>query len=229
MQLVQDNVEAFAQEVEGKQTSAGPVQQDIVAATELAFTEVRAASFVLVVAPRMAGRLFHQPLIVQALNRMRELIAAVDDGELLQDKVAQLKSRALSKYRDLLEEVEDSTTGLTMFVTDTRGNIVSASLDARQVKDTLDIVRATAEQPAKTLEIEAALIGVNVRTFVFELFDEVNNKKYAGKAVDDARSQVVGLTTGNRYRAWLLEETELVPVTGELKFKYRLTRIELIG
>jgi hypothetical protein len=229
MQLVQDNVEAFAQEVEGKQTSAGPVQQDIVTATELAFTEVRAASFVLIVAPRMAGRLFHLPLIVQALNRMRELIAAVDDGELLQDKVAQLKSRALSKYRDLLEEVEDSTTGLTMFVTDTKGSISSASLDARQVKDTLDIVRATAAQPAKTLEIEAVLIGVNVRTFVFELFDEVNNKKYAGKAVDDARGQVVGLTTGSRYRAWLLEETELVPVTGEVKFKYRLTRIELIG
>jgi hypothetical protein len=229
MQLVQDNVEAFAQEVEGRQTSAGPVQQDIVAATELAFTEVRAASFVLVVAPRMSGRLFHLPLVVQALNRMRETIAAVEDDELLRGQIAQLKSRALSKYRDLLEEVEDSTSGLAMFVTDTRGGIYSASLDDRQVKRTLDIVRTTAAQPARTLEIEAVLIGVNVRTFVFELFNEVDNKKYAGKAIDQARRQVLGLTTGNRYRATLLEEIEIVPVTGELKSKYRLTHIVELG
>ncbi|MHB1501874.1 MAG: DUF6575 domain-containing protein [Candidatus Dormibacteria bacterium] len=225
MQLVQENVEAFALDIRGTPTTTGPIPQTIVEDSELRFVALRAASVALVVSPRAVGRLFTPPLVAGALERIRQTMAATSDPHFLRDRVAELGPRSLAKYRDLLEEVTEQATGLTLHIIDEKGATSSANMDDGQLHAALQAMRTTEAQPAESLSVVGLLVGVNMRTYVFELYDEENGQKVAGKILEEARRQIRGLTIGGRYRATILREQEIAPLTGEVSVKHRLVRI----
>jgi len=56
-------------------------------------------------------------------------------------------------------------------------------------------VRSSLGPDVEQVTIEGQLIGVNARTWSFELLDERADRRYSGKTVDRARAQLLGLTS----------------------------------
>ncbi len=221
---IQDNVDAQAQEAAGTPTTRGPIPQGITQAVELSFTGVRAASFVLLVAPSPQG-LFASPLVEQALRRVQGLIDAAQDDVTLVRVLRALGPRSISKYREFLEQVDDIGVGITMLTSDIRGELHTARMNAVEVRRSLlaSLGEGTAE--TETLAVEGVLIGVNARTHVFEIYDDISSAKISGKMIDAARSKALGLTTGARYRASVVRQAEFDSVTSEIKYKHLMTDI----
>lgn len=226
MRLVQESVDSFAQIVKQKPTERGAVQRDILEEAELSLYGLRAASFAFITASAPRGRLFEDPLVPQSLSILLDVMAASESEERLQESLSVLRPRALSKYRDLLEQLEDNETGLLALVAPPTQMVRQSRLTRDGVRNSLRLVRKSMEGEIETIDVEALLFGVNVRTKTFELFDDTNDRRYSGRAIDSARDQILGLTIGERYRARLLREAEVQPVTGEVHYKYRLTEID---
>lgn len=226
MTLVQENVDSLAQVVQDKKTSRGAVQRDILEATELNFRMVKAASFAFVISPTPDGRLIENPLAEQSLSLLLRVLGAGAQEDQLREALLPLHPRALTKYRDLLEALEDVDSGVTMVLADPSGEITSSSLDLEGVTRSLRLVRSTLnEDDSRSIDVEALLVGINTRTHSFELYADSIERKYSGKVAKEARRRVVGLTVGHRYEATLLEQSETVPLTGETRYKYRLQDI----
>lgn len=228
MQLVQDNLDALAQEVAGKPTPTGPVQQEILSDVELAFVGAETTSFVLLVTSRAEAQLFEGPLLLSALELLARVVEAGGDEEQLRETLASLHARAIGRYRDLLEELEDVGSGISVYVATAGRDLIQAELTRDQVVENLHVVRESQAVPAEELEVEGILIGVNVRTRVFELLDDTGDR-YSGKVIEQARNEIFGLTTGERYRAAILREVEYSTLTGEPKLKHRLRHIEPVA
>lgn len=226
LQLFQDNIDAFAQEVAGKATAAGPVQGEIVQDVELAFAGAAAASFVVYVTSRAEAQLFEAPLLRRTFDLIVRVVEAGASPDALRDELGELHLRAIGRYRDLLEELEDVGSGLGVYVATPHEPLVRASLTREQVVENLHVVRESQQAPSEELTVVGQLVGVNTRTRVFEIQDDETGERYSGKAIEQARGEIYGLTTGERYRAVILREIELSGLTGEPKFKHRLRQIE---
>jgi len=224
MRTIQDSIDSFAQVVTNNQTNRGAIQREILDETELTFYGQRAASFAFLVASAPRDRLFESDLVKRSLSELTTLIDAASSGT-LEETLGRLHPRALSKYRDLLEQLDDLESGLTAIVSPPTGQGTRSTLTLDGVRDSLELVRSSLGPDVEQVTIEGQLIGVNARTWSFELLDERADRRYSGKTVDRARAQLLGLTIGHRYRAQLLSETELLPVTGEIHHKYRLVEI----
>jgi len=226
MRLVQDNMDSLGQVVQNKKTNRGAVQQDILERSQLDFHGIRAASFAFTVTPSATGQLIEDPQIQASFSLLLGMISAGSDEAALREALATLHGRARAKYRDLLEALEDADSGITLMVADPTGASRTSTLDRDGVGRSLKLVRASLDDDAKRrFTVEAILVGINVRTFSFEILDEANNKKYSGRVDKEARARLVGLTTGERYEVVLLEEAEVLPLTGEIHHKYRMEAI----
>ncbi len=225
MQLLQETVDAFGQVVRDKKTNRGAIQPDILEQSSIDFIGVRAASFVLVVAPTVAGQLFESSLVAESLSRLMEVVAAGESEDSLLPALEGLHTRALSKYRGFLEELFDVESGVRIFIATPVEDLRSVSLSRSGVELSLRTVRDVLPGETKRLEVYGVLIAVNTRTHTFELRDDESDRRYSGKAIETARFQLLGLTTNNTYHAVLIEEHEIQPVTGEVQYKYRLIEI----
>ncbi len=79
---------------------------------------------------------------------------------------------------------------------------------------------------------DAMLVGVNLRTWVFELHDPVlEPHRFSGRVMEHARSQIEGLPTGeaHRYVAEIVAATSVSDLTDEVKVKYSLKAIRPAG
>jgi len=97
------------------QTNRGAIQREILDETELTFYGQRAASFAFLVASAPRDRLFESDLVKRSLSELTTLIDAASSGT-LEETLGRLHPRALSKYRDLLEQLDDLESGLTAIV-----------------------------------------------------------------------------------------------------------------
>jgi hypothetical protein len=228
MRTVQDSIDSFAQIATNKQTNRGAVQRELLEETELTFYGLRAASFAFLVSSSPGGRLFESDLISRSLSELAILMDAAE-SDTLQEALGKLHPRALSKYRDLLEQLDDVESGLTTIIAPPTAPATKSLLTRDGVRVSLELVRNSLGAEIEEIAIEGVLIGVNARTWSFELLDDSSDRRYSGKTAESARSRLVGLTIGYRYRARLWRETELLPVTGEVHHKYRLFEIEPVS
>ena len=230
MQAIQDVADSFGQAIRDLKTNRGAVQPEILEETALDFAGVRAASLVVLVTPSQSGRLFESDLAPATLSRLIDVLEAVEGGEAsLVEALSGFHARALSKYRALLEELEEIDSGLAVFLARPQEDLGSVRLNRDGLNASLKVVRETLPMETSRREVVGPLLAVNSRTLTFEILDEEADRRYWGRAVANAGRRLLGLTIGNRYRASLLEENEIQPVTGELQTKFRLTHIEEAG
>lgn len=228
---LQDTIDALAQEVAGRPTPRGMIPQDILRDSELVFRESQAASFVLVAASAsQAGhedRLMESQLLEHSCERLVGLLNESESPDRLRDLVGSYGVRVRAKYRALLEALLDEGTGVSAFVATEFGHGFSGSLKPAEVKANLGLLREIGTEVVSNHLERVNIVGVNLRTGSFELYDSREDKKYSGRMELDARDQIAGLPTGfeHFYSADLLAQEQYSNFSDEVRWTYRLVSI----
>lgn len=213
----------------GAPTRTGPLPSEVIADAELVLSDVQAASFVSLIVPSSgADALFEMPDIQIVLGTFLRLLEACSSPDELSTLVEGMGPRAIGKLRELLEEIADTSADLTAYLALPDQVLVSAQVPTAVATQGVEVLSAVSNDRSDVLLADATLIGVNLRTWVFELHDaSVDPGKFTGKVDAVAREQIEGLPTGvaHRYAAQLIAETSYSTLTSETKTKYRLIAI----
>ncbi|GAA5228992.1 DUF6575 domain-containing protein [Paeniglutamicibacter antarcticus] len=223
----QDTVDSLAQEERGRPTARGLIPEEILQESELVFTGALAASFVMVLAPKSSPTLIGHDLINRSTERLLELLQAADSQEELTRLLGGYGMRAQSKFRSLLTMLSDDETGAGVFLADHRGHLSVAKIGLESVRKALSIIDNRSPDSEKLELSRVTLVGVNLRTGIFELFDNVAGQRYSGQMAPEAKAQMSGLPTGEDhfYTASLLRTMEYSTMTTDVSSSYRLLDI----
>lgn len=226
---IQETVDALAQEASGQGISArGAIRGDIVEQVEMMFLENQAASFVFVLGPGSEDALFRTGLLEESLERLTALLSAGNgEPQALQGLISQYGSRSISKYRNLLDAFSQDGTGVHTYLMTPTGGRLEASLGLGRLRASLDLLNHSSPTSTAIELDEVTLVGVNLRTGVFELRDNREGSKYVGKVTVSGRVAIEGLPTGDNYvyKASLLSQVEYSSATDEEKTAYKLDDI----
>lgn len=244
LRAVQSLTEALVQEQSGNVTIRGPLSSQVVEDAELAVLELEAASFVAILAPSRSARStpsvpslgLELPATSAALDRMQRLLSAVarstEDADVLRSQIEGLGVRALTKIRDLLEIALDQNTPLTVYLAPPDVPVSEVRISTAEASSGVLVLSERDEGQADLVLNDAMLVGVNLRTWVFELHDPVlEPHRFSGRVMEHARSQIEGLPTGeaHRYVAEIVAATSVSDLTDEVKVKYSLKAIRPAG
>lgn len=226
----QDVLDSLAQEERGRPTARGVIPEEILAESELVFADALAASFVLVLAPKATPTLVGHELVTKSTTRLLELLRAADHQQELTRLLAGYGVRARSKFRGLLTTLSDDDTGAAIFLADHQGAMVSTEIHLDSVRNAIEIIDDRNPDNEKVELPRVTLIGVNLRTGIFELFDNVVGQRYSGQMSPEAKSEISGLPTGDDhfYSAIVLKSIEYSTMTSDVTSSYRLLHIQTV-
>ncbi len=244
LRAMQSLAEAMVQEESGTTTVRGPLPAQVIEDGELAVLDLEAASFVAILAPSRSARStpsmpslgFEMPTTAAALERAHSLLRAVasseHDPEILRSSIQGLGVRAVTKIRDLLEVALDQNTPLTVYVAPPGGPVEEVRVSTGDASAGV-LVLSERDASLEEIVLESAwIVGVNLRTWVFELHDPTAEpNKFSGRVTEHARSQIEGLPTGeaHRYVAEIVSESSFSDLTDEVKVRYSLKSIRPAG
>lgn len=229
--------EALVQEEEPDVTRRGPLPRHIVEDAELAVVELQAASFVAVMASSPPQSVdspslplgLEYPRTSAALNHLVRLVSAASDESSLASELSHLGRRSVAKTKELLSVAVEQHTSLGLYLAEPSGRAAEATVDERSAGRALLILSEVEEDRHEIVLRDATLVGINLRTGVFELHSQTHDPaKFSGKMTEAARSQVEGMPTGDDYRyvARIESTTAFSDLTDETKTKYRLQSIQ---
>ena len=112
-----------------------------------------------------------------ALDHMQRLLSAVarstEDAAVLRSQIEGLGVRALTKIRDLLEIALDQNTPLTVYLAPPDGPVSEVRISTAEASSGVLVLSERDEGQEDLVLNDAMLVGVNLRTWVFELHDAV--------------------------------------------------------
>ncbi len=233
---VQDLVEALVQEGSGVRTVRGPLPRQVVEDAELSVLELQAASFVAVLAPSRTARSgpniqsldFEMPATTAALASLKNLLEACAEPVDLAAYIGNIGQRVITRFRNLLEISVNQQTPLRFYFARPRQRVDEIAVSESSAAEGLLVLSQMDEHREQISLDSAVLVGINLRTWAFELHDNsVDPGKFSGKVTQPARDEIAGLPTGEgyRYRAVVVAETEFSSLTDELKTRYSLQSI----
>lgn len=244
LRAMQSLAEAMVQEASGTTTVRGPLPVQVIEDGELAVLDLEAASFVAILAPSRTARStpskpslgLEMPTTAAALDKLQSLLRAVSssehDAEGLRSSIQGLGVRAVTKIRDLLEVALDQNTPLTVYVAAPGASVEEVRVSTAEASAGV-LVLSESDASLEEIVLESAwIVGVNLRTWVFELHDPMTEpNKFSGKVMEHARSQIDGLPTGEAYRyvAEIVAESSVSDLTDEIKVRYSLKSIRPAG
>lgn len=223
----QDTLDSLAQEERGRPTARGLIPEEILNESELVFTGALAASFVMVLAPKSNPSLIGHDLVIKSTKRLLKLLQATNSHDDLTSQLAEYGVRARSKFRSLLTMLSDDETGAGLFLADDSGQMDEARVELSSVRRALTFIDNRSPDSEKLNLGRVTLIGVNLRTGVFELLNNITGQRYSGQMGPEAKVQISGLPTGQEhlYTAELLKSVEYSTMTTDVSSSYRLLQI----
>lgn len=226
----QDAIDSLAQEDVGRATKRGVIPDEILQDSELVFTEALAASFVMILAPKTSPTLLGNDLINRSTERLLELLRAAESQAHLTELLSKYGVRAQSKFRGLLTILSDDETGAGVFLADHLGQMTVAKIGLESVRSALSIIDSRNPDSEKVELARVTLVGVNLRTGIFEIFDNSSAQRYSGQMEPEAKKQISGLPTGeeNFYTASILKTNEYSTMTTDITISYRLLSIRTV-
>ncbi len=227
---VQALLNTIGQGVVAKPTRRGALPDNVVREMELDVVSVFAGSFGVELHARQSSNLFGESHVGEALQLMTKLFEVTGENEdSLKQLLFRLKGRSMSKYRDLLLRLIGSVDELDWTwgspKTDRGGRV---RLTAERAKKAIGIIGELSSEEPVEFTIIGQLIGINVRTKSYELWDVEENRKYAGRVVEEALPTVEHATINDVYVAEIREETEVI-ASGEVETKHKLLSLTPIG
>ena len=227
---IQALLKAIGQGVVAKPTRRGTLPANVVREMELDVVSVFAGSFGVELHARQSSDLFGESHVGEALELMTRLFEVTGENEnSLKQLLSHLKGRSMSKYRDLLLRIIGSVDELDWTwgspKIDRGGRV---RLTADRAKKAIGIIGELSSEEPMEFTIVGRLIGINVRTKSYELWDVEENRKYAGRVVEEALPTVEHATINDIYVAIIREEAEVM-ASGEVEIKYKLLSLTPIG
>lgn len=226
---LQESINALAQEVAGEATERGPISTTITNDVQMSAVGLRAASFALLLATDMRGRLIgNDPLVGQTLEELVSLVQAGADPSELVTAMRTHGARARSKFTNLLQSVFAHESGIGIIAASQDGSVSTAKMSASQVVGAITSIRMV-EATSSRIEIHrGTLLASHTRRRTFEIFDNASGVRYAGTVSSDAQSLINGLPVGDAsfVSAVLREEIEFAAEDQETGRSYVLVQIE---
>lgn len=229
LQSLQYLINAIGQIKTGQKTSLGRIPKKVIDQTELAVAGTFAGSFGVELVASSQADLFGDSLAGEAIDEFIQLVNIGSKAEELRKCLFNLQSRSASRYRDLLQSLINSGTGLRLdwgSPKPDRGG--SAELSLFTAKAIITIINQIQAETPEEYEITGELVGANKRTKSYEIRDIDTNTKYSGRILDEAMPDVAIATLGQIYVAVIREIVEIIPITGEEKVKYELVSLSLL-
>lgn len=226
----QDAIDSLAQEELGRATNRGVIPEEIIQESELVFTEALAASFVMVLAPKKSPNLLGNDLVNRSTERLLELLRAAESETQLPEVLSQYGRRAQNKFRSLLAILSDDETGAGVFLADHQGQMSVVKIGLESVRSALSMIDSRNPESEELVLPRVTLIGVNLRTGIFELYDNASAQRYSGQMAPEAKTQISGLPTGDEhfYTAIILKTNEYSTMTTDVTASYRLLSINIV-
>ena len=228
--LVQESVDALAQEELGSPTVRGSIPSHITADVQLNAVDLRAASFAIILATDNRDRLWNNARLVEAtLGRLLALVDAGHDPAALITALRGYGGRARSKVVGLMRAVVDAESGFGVVIGPQQGASSQARLSAREVREAVAAISVVKPNEEVIDVPRGYLIGSNTRTGTFELEDPGRgNIRYSGKVTESALPKIDGLRVGSAsaVRASVFESAEFSPANPEGGRKYSLLDIQ---
>jgi hypothetical protein len=233
LNATQSLADSLVQEESGRVTAHGPLPRQVIDDAELSILDLQAASFVAILAPTLTSasdpRLeIEMTSTTNALRQMSSILLACSQQGALRELIPNLGPRSITKVRNLLELALDQGTSLGVYLAVPNEPVSEVHVSTSDASiGLLVLTESDALQEEVNLD-NAILIGVNLRTWRFELFEAYTEpNKFSGKILDSARQEINGLPTGEEYRyvAVVVADTEFSDITDEVKIRYSLKSI----
>lgn len=228
---LQDSINALAQEVAGEATERGPIPASITNDVQMSTVALRAASFALVLATDMRGRLIaNDPLVEQTMEELVDLVRAGADPTDVVTTMRRHGARARSKFTNLLQAVFAHQSGIGIISASQDGSVSAAKMSAAQVVGAITSIKKV-EATSTRIEIpRGTLLASHTRRRTFEIFDNASGTRYAGTVSSDAQTMINGLPVGDAsfVSAVLREEIEFAAEDQETGRSHILVQIETI-
>lgn len=225
---LQQLVFAVGQFVRGTPSVRGGIPRSILSDTTLGFAGVFPSSFGVELHADRSSDLFGWSPLRAVLEQLFRLLEATASEDNLLAVLSELKGRSGTKYRQFLirfaggvQKVEirwgspSSDTFRTVTITDDTAEQAVAAIGRMR------------PEPPSEFEVTARLVGINVRTKTYEIWDVSENQKFSGRIHEDAMPSAEHATVNELYVVQLREET-VVSATGEPETKYRLLQLSAI-
>jgi hypothetical protein len=204
----------------------GALPPEILTSSQLEFRQVFTGSLGLRFLGPGRADLFGRSSLDDPLGWFSALLRAGSEREALVQMCRELGPRATTRYRIFLEQVDKSKASLRFRWSGPKIDRSGGGMLGRDV--ILDVLEALTEfesQEAERVVVVGELIALNLRTRTFELVDNLERRKYAGKFVPEALPDGRGAEVGHRYRAELRAVLEVNSATGEEKTRYILVQL----
>jgi hypothetical protein len=223
----QELIDALGQACEEDDPSIkGAISANILQQTKLNTCQIFEGSFGVQFKSSNINDLFGEPLIGKAINELLELLSAQDSKEILSEKLHLLKGRVASKYRRLLREVHNLGSGIKFeWGSPNAGMGGEFELTKSQVERAHSIVDNIDIEMSEAVEVNAKLIGLNVRTKRYEILGLDNNDRFAGKVLEHTLSELEHAVINNNYIATLKKIIETKSSSGDETIRWVLVNL----
>lgn len=224
---VQKVLDAIAQARFGQVTRRAPIPQEMRQLSKVSVVGTYGGSFGVRLAARGAVDLFNYSQAGDVISEFLTLLAAGNDQDALSEILGRLEARVAARYRVFLEALSTQDTAASfVWGSPGRAAVRQEQLAAETIRAAVLTVNAIEQQRPVEYEMRCVLIGINVRTKSYEIWDVEGEKKYSGRVLDDAMPQVEHATVNEEYVALIQEIIEVHPTTGEEKIKWRLVGLQ---
>jgi hypothetical protein len=223
LKTTQDLVDALGQVVRRSITSRGAISPAILEQTQINASALFAGSFGLQLKAWRSNDLADYSLAEEALELFYGLLAAGPDEDRLSNLLHAYEGRVAGRFRALLEALDDANVDFQFELAKPIGAEIRAiQITNSQVLRTISIVTRLNEEMEEEFDLDALVVGLNLRTRVFEATDSQSSDRYIGKIDPQILEQVSGAEIGRRYRIKLRKIIDVVSATGEERTKWIL-------
>jgi hypothetical protein len=169
--------------------------------------------------------LFPDPSLVQALNRLMDLLAVGNDPASLREILRDLGPRPALRFKGFARAMAKSDADFAIEV-GIPGDMVArrAELSRSQVNKLVELLNIEVQQAEQFLKFRGKLVGVSLRTRFFRLEDDETS--FSGRIDDRYLPSMHGKTIGGLYDAAILILTDLNDATGEESERHILTSLD---
>lgn len=173
------------------------------------------------------ANVFGNSLAGDAIEKLFELIEIGNNSNALQDFMLQADKKIATRYRNFLEALVSSGTGLSIewgSPTLTRGGRIRAS--RRIVGEVLELIKEIEALDKREYEIVGELFKVDKDSWKFGIRELRTEFSYRGDILEQAKAAAGTATISRLYLASIIEIPELNPATNDVKHYYKLANLK---
>jgi hypothetical protein len=223
----QELIDAIGQTCQEEATIKGSISAEVLNQTGLNACQIFEGSFGLQLKAEQNSDLLGDSLLANVFQEVMSLLSAKDDIDNLSNKLHLLKGRVSSKYRKFLKEINKLSSDITLDWGSPKPDCGgSAHLSKRQVENAYSIVDKIDIEMSEAIDIQATLIGLNIRTKRYEISSVRDDEKYSGRVSEEALGEVGHAVINNTYTATLTKMIETKATSGDETVKWVLISLK---